>query len=76
MNLFEYRQTQDLQTLSKTATCGTHIVRNQEIYLKYQIYRQLGFKKMQAVREIRDRYFRYLNCRTIFNVIIELETEI
>lgn len=77
MTRFEYRQSLDLQALVKSATIGINVLRNQELYTKYQVLRLMGCTKTQAIYEVRtQKYFKALTPRTVYMIIRDLETEI
>jgi hypothetical protein len=77
MTIFEYRQTLDLDKLTKSATIPINVHRNQELYMKYQAFRVQGMIKTEAIRQVRTmKYFRVLTERTIYLIIKELETEV
>jgi hypothetical protein len=77
MNIFEYRQTLNLIELVNTGTIGCNILRNQELYSKYDALRKSGLIKTRAIEQVRtQKYFRALTPRTVYMIIRELETEI
>jgi hypothetical protein len=77
MNRFEFRQSLDLPALAKSATIGINVLRNQELYTKYQALRMMGCTKTQAIYEVRtQKYFRALTPRTVYMIVRDLETEI